>query len=80
VEGWLLRRSGGGIEQIFPLPTAFDAYVDQQFRFRKQGREVEIAWEGHHLGTVKVPRGRSHLGLMAGCGSASFEAVRVVAL
>jgi len=80
VEGWLLRRSWGGIEQIFPLPAAFDAHVDQQFRFRKQGGEVEIAWEGHHLGTVEVPPGPVHVSLMAGCGSASFEAVRVVAL
>jgi hypothetical protein len=80
-EGWSLRSGGrGAIEQIFPLPAAFDARVDQQLRFRKVGGVVEVAWEGLRLGEIPVPPGPARVGLTAGRGSASFEAVRVTAL
>ncbi len=82
-EGWSLRsrgRSRGGTEQIFPLPAAFDARADQQLRFRKVAGVVEIAWEGQRLGEVQVFPGPARVGLTAGRGSASFEAVRVTAL
>jgi GH43 family beta-xylosidase len=78
-QGWRLR-SRGAIEHIFPLPAAFDPAVDQQFRFRKTGGTVEIAWEGLHLGAVEAPPGPTRVGMGKVRGSASFEAVRVIAL
>jgi len=77
--GWSLR-SFGAIEQIFPLPAAFDARIDQQLRFRKVGGVMEVAWEGLRLGEIRVFPGPVRLGLAAGRGSASFEAVRITAL
>jgi GH43 family beta-xylosidase len=77
--GWSLR-SLGAIEQIFPLPAAFDARIDQQLRFRKVGGVMEVAWEGLRLGEIRVSPGPARMGLAAGRGSASFEAVRITAL
>ncbi|HEY0515440.1 MAG TPA: glycoside hydrolase family 43 protein [Thermoanaerobaculia bacterium] len=77
--GWSLRTRGA-IEHIFPLPAAFDARTDQQFRFSKVGAGLEIAWEGLRLGEIRVSPGPARVRLMAGGGSASFEAVRVTAL
>jgi GH43 family beta-xylosidase len=73
---WTLRKG----EQIFTLPAAFDPSIEQQFRFRKIGGEVEIAWEGLQLGTVEAPPGPARVALAAIRGVASFEAVRVTAL
>lgn len=73
---WGLRA----VEQIFPLPSSFDPAIDQHFRFRKTGGELEIAWEGLHLGTIAAPPGPGRLGMAAPRGAASFEAVRVTAL
>ncbi len=73
---WTLREG----EQFFTLPAAFDPSVEQQFRFRKIGEEMEIAWEGLQLGTVEVPPGPARVALAAIRGSASFEAVRVTTL
>jgi hypothetical protein len=73
---WALRA----VEQIFPLPSAFDPAIDQQFRFRKVAGELEIAWEGLTLGTVEAPPGPTRVGMATPRGEASFEAVRVTAL
>jgi GH43 family beta-xylosidase len=73
---WSLRA----VEQIFPLPSSFDPAIDQQFRFRKTGGEVEIAWEGLPLGTVGASPGPARVGMATPRGAASFEAVRVTAL
>ncbi|HEY4596355.1 MAG TPA: glycoside hydrolase family 43 protein [Thermoanaerobaculia bacterium] len=73
---WCLRA----IEQIFPLPSSFDPAIDQQFRFRKVEGEVEIAWEGLHLGAMEAPPGPARIGMATPRGAASFEAVRVTAL
>jgi GH43 family beta-xylosidase len=73
---WALRA----VEQIFPLPSAFDPALDQQFRFRKTAGELEIAWEGLTLGTVEAPPGPTRIGMATPHGRASFEAVRVTAL
>jgi GH43 family beta-xylosidase len=73
---WTLRKG----EQIFTLPAAFDPSIEQQFRFRKIGGDMEIAWEGLHLGTVEAPPGPARVALAAIRGVASFEAVRVTAL
>jgi GH43 family beta-xylosidase len=78
-QGWRLETHGAS-GQIFPLPAAFDPAVDQQFRFRKTGGEVAIAWEGHLLGTVEAPPEPTRLALGTVRGPASFEAVRVTAL
>ncbi|HEY3571120.1 MAG TPA: glycoside hydrolase family 43 protein [Thermoanaerobaculia bacterium] len=72
---WSLRAG----EQIFPLPSAFDPAVDQQFRLRKTAGQVEIAWEGLTLGTVEAPPGPTRVGMATPRGAASFEAVRVTA-
>jgi GH43 family beta-xylosidase len=77
--GWSLR-SLGAVEQIFPLPAAFDARIDQQLRFRKVGDVMEVAWEGLRLGEIRVSPGPARVGLASGRGSASFEAVRITAL
>jgi GH43 family beta-xylosidase len=73
---WTLREG----ERFFTLPAAFNPSIEQQFRFRKIAGEMEIAWEGLQLGTVQVPPGPARVALAAIRGSASFEAVRVVAL
>ncbi|MFL6236458.1 MAG: glycoside hydrolase family 43 protein [Thermoanaerobaculia bacterium] len=73
---WGLRTVG----KIFPLPSAFDPAIDQQFRFRKTGGTLEIAWEGLPLGTVEAPPGPTRVGMATPRGRASFEAVRVTAL
>ena len=73
---WTLREG----EQFFTLPAAFNPAIEQQFRFRKIGEKMEIAWEGLPLGTVEVPPGPARMALAAIRGSASFEAVRVTTL
>jgi hypothetical protein len=64
----------------FPIPAGFDPGIDQQFRFRKIGETVEIAWEGLPLGTVEAPSGPLRLGLGTAGARASFEMVRVTAI
>ncbi|HEX3557117.1 MAG TPA: glycoside hydrolase family 43 protein [Thermoanaerobaculia bacterium] len=73
--GWALLAG----EQIFHLSTAFDPFIYQQFRFRRAGTKVEIAWEGLPLGAVEVPPGPARIGLGAR-GAAWFDAVRVTAI
>jgi len=73
---WTLRKG----EQVFTLPMVFDPFIEQQFRFRKIGGEMGIAWEGLQLGAVEVPPGPARVALAAIRGVASFEAVRVTAL
>ena len=82
---FVLARRGpdwslGTREQIFPLPAAFDPTIDQQFRLKKTGDRLEIAWEGTVLGTVPVPPGPARLIVGAVGRSASFEAVRLTAI
>ncbi len=72
-ERWVLRSG----EQIMPLPSDFDPFIDQQFRFRKNGTRMDIAWEGHALGTLKVSDGPTRIGLGTTGVRVSFEAVRV---
>ncbi|MBW8873645.1 MAG: glycoside hydrolase family 43 protein [Acidobacteria bacterium] len=73
--GWALLAG----EQNFHLPTAFDPFLYQQFRFRRAGTKAEIAWEGLPLGAVEVPAGPARIGLGAR-GAAWFDAVRVTAI
>jgi GH43 family beta-xylosidase len=75
-EGWGLRTG----EQVMPLPSGFDPFVDQQFRFRKNEDRVEIAWEGHALGALEVSTGPGGTGLGTAGARVSFEAVRVTAI
>jgi GH43 family beta-xylosidase len=63
----------------FPIPPGFDPGVDQQFRLRKEGKTVEVSWEGLLLGTVEAPPGPLRLGLGTADARASFEMVRVTA-
>jgi GH43 family beta-xylosidase len=73
---WILGTS----EHIFPLPGSFDPSVDQQFRLRKVGSRLEIAWEGLDLGGLEVPPGPARLTMGAAGGGASFEATRLTAV
>ncbi|HEV2853743.1 MAG TPA: glycoside hydrolase family 43 protein [Thermoanaerobaculia bacterium] len=75
-EGWILDTG----EQNLPIPASFDPAIDQQFRLRKTGDRLEVAWEGTVLGTVPVPPGPARLRIGAAAGSASFEAARLTAL
>jgi GH43 family beta-xylosidase len=76
---WGLMESGSS--RFFPFPATFDPLQYQQLRFRKRGGTVEISWEGHPLGIVAVPEGKTRIGLGLGArGVASFEAVRVTAI
>ncbi|HKI02290.1 MAG TPA: glycoside hydrolase family 43 protein [Thermoanaerobaculia bacterium] len=95
-EGWLgfgadpgprliLSRRGkdwilGTGEQIFPLPGAFDPSIDQQFRLRKSGNRLEIAWETLDLGSLEIPAGPARLAIGAAGRYASFEATRLTAI
>jgi hypothetical protein len=73
-DGWALAFSGQD-EQVFTLPVSFDAFRDQQFRFRKVSGRVEVSWEGRSLGRIQAPAGATRIGL--GGTAASFEMVRV---
>lgn len=81
----VLRRLGEGWglcigEKILRLPSDFDPFVDQQFRFRKNEARTEIAWEGYALGALEVSTGPGSIGLGTAGARVSFEAVRVTAL
>jgi GH43 family beta-xylosidase len=79
-DGWALRYSGPDGEQYWQLPTSFDPYVYQQFRFRKQAERVAIAWETHELGAITVPPGPASVGLYARTAAVAFDMVRVTAI
>jgi hypothetical protein len=61
-----------------PLPASFDPRAYQQWRLRRQGGRVAVAWEQHEVGVFEVPSGPAGLALAA-FGQAMFEMVRVTA-
>ena len=63
-----------------PIPPGFDPSIDQQLRFRKAGKKLEVSWEGISLGDFEAPPGPLHLGLGTLGARASFEAIRVTAI
>jgi len=63
-----------------PFPAGFDPTIDQQLRFRKRGKKLEVSWEGISLGDFEAPPGPLRLGLGTLGARASFEAVRVTAI
>lgn len=75
--GWALQP-----DQDPPLviPAGFDPQIFQQFRFRKQGNRLTIAWEDHFLGEIKAPAGQTRIGVFLGPGGAAFDRVRVTAV
>jgi len=74
--GWVLTARRGRDYRTFSLPAGFDPFVDQQFRFRKEGGNVEIAWEGLDLGVLDAPAGPARVGVGSRRAAVSFEAVR----
>jgi GH43 family beta-xylosidase len=76
-DGWVLTARRGRDYRTFSLPAAFDPFVDQQLRFRKEGEKVEVAWEGMALGTLEAPAGPARVGVGSRRAAVSFEAVRV---
>ena len=79
-DGWALRCYEPAGEQAWQLPTSFDPYVYQQFRFRKQAERLAIAWEAHALGEILIPAEPSSVGLYAYAAVVAFDMVRVTAI
>jgi hypothetical protein len=78
--GWQLRvQTASQPPQALALPARFDPFVDQHFRFRREGGEVSAAWRGETLGSVPAPARPGQVGVWAR-GPISVEACRVVGL
>lgn len=80
--GWILKIS----EQETPpmpyrFPENFDAGAFQQFRFRKQGKELSVGWETEMIGRASCPDGPARsIGLYSRGAQAAFDAVRITHL
>jgi len=68
------------IRKSWPLPAAFDPFVMQQFRFRKQHGRLAIQWEATSLGEINTTLEATGVGLYAHGASVAFDMVRVTAL
>ncbi len=90
------RRAGGGwslavhdglmggddqpAQYVWPLPETFDPTVFQQFRFRKQGDQLNVQWESDLLGELAVTRAPTRPALYARAAVVAFDMVRVTAI
>jgi GH43 family beta-xylosidase len=66
--------------EVWPLPEAFDPFVMQQFRFRKQGGRLSIQWEATPLGEINTTTEATAIGLYAHRARVACDMVRVTAL
>ncbi|MDQ1613206.1 MAG: hypothetical protein QOG00_3137 [Pyrinomonadaceae bacterium] len=64
----------------WPLPSSFDPFVMQQFRFRKQHGRLSIAWEATPLGDTDITTEATRVGLYAHRAAVAFDMVRLTAL
>jgi hypothetical protein len=78
--GWDAVWREAGEERRHRLPATFDPMQHQQWRFRRQGGQIEVAWESHLIGRFSAERGAAAAGLAACDGPALFEMVRATAL
>lgn len=79
--GWALAwHDGDGGRTIWPLPTAFDPSVYQQFRCRKVGERLAVFYEGQWLGEGQVSSRPARVGLYGGQPGVAFDMVRVTAV
>jgi GH43 family beta-xylosidase len=78
--GWVLAHHAAAGRQAFPLPSPFNPYIDQQFRFRKQAGQLTLQWLDYHLGEVQVSTHPTRIGLYAHRSVAAFSMVRVTAI
>jgi GH43 family beta-xylosidase len=82
-ERWavVVRNSkDASIEESWPLPEAFDPFVMQQFRFRKQAGRLAVQWEATPLGEINTTREATAIGLYAHRARVACDMVRVTAL
>jgi GH43 family beta-xylosidase len=68
------------IVESWPLPSSFDPFVMQQFRFRKQHGRLAVGWESTPLGETDITTEATGVGLYAHRASVAFDMVRVTAL
>jgi hypothetical protein len=78
--GWALCYSAASEKQIFALPSSFDPFVSQQFRFRKEQNSLTVHQEAIFLGEIEVPSEVTLIGLYSFRAIAVFDLVRVTAL
>jgi GH43 family beta-xylosidase len=60
-----------------PLPAAFDPFVPQQFRVRKEAGQLHIQCEAAAVGRTPAPHEATRVGLYAQGRGAAFDMVRV---
>jgi GH43 family beta-xylosidase len=73
-------RENDPIVESWPLPSSFDPFVMQQFRFRKQHGRLAIHWEATPLGDIDITTEATGVGLYAHRASVAFDMVRVTGL
>ncbi|HKX29629.1 MAG TPA: glycoside hydrolase family 43 protein [Blastocatellia bacterium] len=81
--GWALCYGEQKNPQSFPLPSSFDPFEYQQFRFRRQGKRLLIQHEWQPIAEIEVPaaaRADQVIGLYANRAVVAFEMIRVTAL
>jgi len=77
---WVLCWCEPAESRTFALPAAFDPFINQQFRFRKQDGRLVIRLESEVLGEVAVPADATRIGLHAEGAGVAFEMARVTAV
>ncbi len=78
--GWALAVADGATTARWPLPAAFDPALAQQFRLRKIGGEVWVAWEAEQLGVLTVAATPAQIAVQAGAGGVAIDLARATAL
>jgi hypothetical protein len=65
------------VKASWPLPSSFDPFVMQQFRFRKQHGRLAIGWESLPLGDTEITLEATGVGLYAHRARVAFDMVRL---
>ena len=73
----LVAQTDETARQEFPLPPSFDPYMPQQFRVRKETRQLHIQCEATPLGSIPAPHEATRVALYAQGAGAAFDMVRV---
>ncbi len=77
---WVLGcQTEAGILRL-GLPSGFDPYVYQQFRFRRYPDKLLVSWENFEAGEVKLEPVQSSIALYAHRATVAFDMVRVTPL
>jgi hypothetical protein len=78
--GWKLLWHNSRDTRAFELPSSFDPAHYQQFRLRREGEMLHIAWETLSLGSLPLEPGPAQIGLYVHQAVAAFDMVRLMAL